>query len=116
MKSFMGHAMNIDIATKMLTPLLEYDATKGAGLTTTFVLMQVLDSVRAVADQLAVHINTIHYRVRKAEAILGTEEATPNDRANWRFASFIWLEQVQSKAEKEKTASIDDQTQRPTTE
>src|SRR5262249_12717842 len=45
-------------ATRLLTPLLEYDSDKGAELTTTFVLVQTLGSAQAVADELGVHVNT----------------------------------------------------------
>ena len=78
-------------ATKLLTPLLEYDKSKGADLTTTFVLTQMLGSTQVVGDELGVHVNTIRYRLHRAEDILGIEEATPKERIAWGFASFIWM-------------------------
>jgi len=77
-------------ATKLLTPLLEYDHTKGTDFTTTFVLAQTLGSAQAVAEELAVHVNTIRYRLHKVEDILGIEQASPKERTAWALASFIW--------------------------
>jgi hypothetical protein len=77
-------------ATKILTPLLESDGSKGTDLTTTFVLAQTLGSAQAVAEELGVHVNTIRYRLHKAEEILGIEEVSPKERIAWGFASFIW--------------------------
>jgi sugar diacid utilization regulator len=83
-----------DFAARLLAPLLEYDTTKGSSdLTTTFVLMQTLGSAQAVADQLAVHVNTIRYRLHKAEDMLGIElagQASTKDRTAWALAAFIW--------------------------
>jgi DNA-binding PucR family transcriptional regulator len=70
---------------------LEYDKSKGTDLTTTFVLAQMLGSTQAVSDELGVHVNTIRYRLHKAEDILGIEEAFPKERIAWGFASFIWM-------------------------
>ena len=80
-----------NFATRLLTPLLEYDKSKGTDLTTTFVLAQMLGSTQAVSEELGVHVNTIRYRLHKAEDILGTEEASPKERIAWGFASFIWM-------------------------
>jgi sugar diacid utilization regulator len=79
-----------DFASKLLAPLLEYDKSKGTDLTTTFVLAQILGSTQAVSDKLGVHVNTIRYRLHKAEDILGIEEASPKERIAWGVASFIW--------------------------
>ncbi len=77
-------------ARKLLTPLIEYDAAKGLHLTETFVLAQTLGSAQAVADQLGVHVNTIRYRLHRAEDILGTEQASPKERAAMVLAAFTW--------------------------
>jgi sugar diacid utilization regulator len=77
-------------AIRLLAPLLEYDKSKGTDLTTTFVLAQMLGSTQAVGDELGVHVNTIRYRLHKAEDILGIEEVSPKERITWGFASFIW--------------------------
>ena len=75
----------------MLKPLLEHDSSKGTELTTTFVLAQTLGSAQAVAEELNVHVNTIRYRLRKAEDLLGTEQASPQERIAWGLASSIWM-------------------------
>ncbi|MBV9711974.1 MAG: helix-turn-helix domain-containing protein [Ktedonobacteraceae bacterium] len=78
-------------ATRLLKPLLEHDSSKGTELTTTFVLAQTLGSAQSVADELNVHVNTIRYRLRKAEDLLGTEQASPQERIAWGLASSIWM-------------------------
>lgn len=80
-----------NFAIKLLTPLLEHDRSRSTDLTTTFVLTQILGSTQAVSDELGLHANTIRYRLRKAEEILGVEEASPQERIAWGFASFIWM-------------------------
>lgn len=77
-------------ATRLLAPLTEYDATRGTHLTTTFVLAQTLGSAQAVADQLAVHVNTIRYRLHKAEEILGIDQASPKEQTAFALAAFVW--------------------------
>jgi len=77
-------------ATKLLTPLVEYDAAYSSHLTETFVLVQTLGSAQAVADQLGVHVNTIRYRLHRAEDILGTDKASPKEHAAIMLAAFTW--------------------------
>jgi DNA-binding PucR family transcriptional regulator len=77
-------------ATRLLAPLSEYDIARGTNLTTTFVLAQTLGSAQAVADQLALHVNTVRYRLHKAEEILGTELASPKEHTALALAAFIW--------------------------
>ncbi|TMC15743.1 MAG: hypothetical protein E6J34_21280 [Chloroflexi bacterium] len=77
-------------ANSLLAPLLQYDSNKGTELTNTFVLAQTLGSAQAVAEELDVHVNTIRYRLHKAEEILGVEQVSPKERISWEFASFIW--------------------------
>jgi len=77
-------------ALRLLTPLLEYDAANNSHLTDTFVLAQTLGSAQAVAEQLGVHVNTIRYRLRRAEDLLGTDQASPKDHAAMILAAFIW--------------------------
>ncbi|MBV9713098.1 MAG: helix-turn-helix domain-containing protein, partial [Ktedonobacteraceae bacterium] len=52
---------------------------------------QTLGSAQSVADELNVHVNTIRYRLRKAEDLLGTEQASPQERIAWGLASSIWM-------------------------
>jgi sugar diacid utilization regulator len=82
-------------AGRLLAPLLEHDNTRGTDLTTTFVLAQTLGSAQAVAEELAVHVNTIRYRLHKVEDILGIEQASPRERTAWALASFIWKNRQQ---------------------
>ncbi len=77
-------------ARKLLAPLIDYDATSGSHLTETFVLKQTLGSAQAVADQMAVHANTIRYRLHRAEEILGTDQASPKEHTAMALAAFIW--------------------------
>jgi len=77
-------------ATRLLAPLTEYDSTRGTHLTTTFVLAQTLGSAQAVADHLAVHVNTIRYRLHKVEEILSIDPASPKDSTALALAAFIW--------------------------
>jgi sugar diacid utilization regulator len=77
-------------ALKLLTPLLEYDAANSSHLTDTFVLAQTLGSAQAVAEQLGVHVNTIRYRLRRAEDLLGTDQASPKEHAAMVLAAFTW--------------------------
>ena len=79
-----------NFARKLLTPLIDYDAASGSHLTETFVLKQTLGSVQAVADQMAVHVNTIRYRLHRAEEILGTDQTSPKEHTAMALAAFIW--------------------------
>ncbi len=77
-------------ARRLLTPLLEYDAANSSHLTGTFVLAQTLGSAQAVAEQLGVHVNTIRYRLRRAEDLLGTDPTSPKEQAAMVLAAFTW--------------------------
>ncbi len=77
-------------ARKLLIPLIEYDAANGSRLTETFVLAQTLGSAQAVADQLGMHVNTIRYRLHRAEDILGTDMTSPREQDAMLLAAFTW--------------------------
>lgn len=77
-------------ARKLLAPLLEYDAANSSQLTSTFVLVQTLGSAQGVAEQLGVHVNTVRYRLRRAEDLLGTDQTSPKERAALVLAAFTW--------------------------
>ncbi len=77
-------------ARKLLTPLIEYDAANSSHLTETFVLAQTLGSAQEVANQLAVHVNTVRYRLHRAEDILGIEQASPKEHIAMALAAFTW--------------------------
>lgn len=77
-------------ARRLLTPLIEYDAHTSSNLTETFVLMQTLGSLQSVAVRLGIHINTVRYRMHRAEHILGKDPASPKEHAALLLAAFIW--------------------------
>lgn len=77
-------------ATRLLTPLIDYDRTSGSHLTETLVLTRTLGSAQAVAEQLAVHVNTIRYRLHRAEEILGRDQTSPKEQTAITLAAFIW--------------------------
>jgi sugar diacid utilization regulator len=77
-------------ALKLLTPLLEYDAANSSNLTNTFVLAQTLGSAQSVAEHLEVHVNTIRYRLRRAEELLGTDQTSSKEQAASILAAFVW--------------------------
>jgi sugar diacid utilization regulator len=77
-------------AARLLKPLLDYDQANGSHLTETFVLAQTLGSVQAVAEQLGLHVNTIRYRLHRAQDLLSAEEASPKEQTAMALAAFIW--------------------------
>lgn len=77
-------------ATRLLTPLIEYDQANGAHLTETLVLTHTLGSAQAVAEQLSVHVNTIRYRLHRAEEILGRDQTSSKELTATMLAAFIW--------------------------
>jgi sugar diacid utilization regulator len=77
-------------ATKLLTPLIEHDAASSSHLTETFVLAQTLGSAQAVADHLGVHVNTIRYRLHRAEDILGVDPTSSKEQTAMALAAFTW--------------------------
>jgi len=77
-------------ASRLLDPLLAYDRANSSHLTETLVLMRTLGSAQAVAEQLAVHVNTIRYRLHRAEEILGRDQTSPKEQTATTLAAFIW--------------------------
>ncbi|TMC19912.1 MAG: hypothetical protein E6J34_14250 [Chloroflexi bacterium] len=77
-------------AAKLLAPLLDHDAGSSLQLTNTFVLAQTLGSAQAVSEQLGLHVNTIRYRLHRAEELLESEEGSPKERTALALAAFIW--------------------------
>lgn len=77
-------------AKKLLTPLIEHDAVNGSHLTETFVLAETLGSAQAAAERLSVHVNTIRYRLHRAQDILGTDPAVSREQTAMSLAAFIW--------------------------
>lgn len=75
----------------LLAPLISYDRERGTRLTETFCLSLVLDSSSEVARRLYVHENTVRYRVRRAEQLLGCDLGSSKERITLGLAAFVWL-------------------------
>jgi DNA-binding PucR family transcriptional regulator len=39
---------------------------------------------------MALHVNTIRYRLHRAEEILGTDQASPKEQTAMALAAFVW--------------------------
>jgi sugar diacid utilization regulator len=77
-------------ATRLLDPLIAYDRANSSHLTETLVLMRTLGSAQSVAERLDVHVNTIRYRLHRAEEILGRDQTSPKEQTATTLAAFIW--------------------------
>lgn len=75
----------------LLAPLISYDRERGTRLTETFCLSLALDSSSEVARRLYVHENTVRYRVRRAEQLLGRDLGSSKERITLGLAAFVWL-------------------------
>jgi DNA-binding PucR family transcriptional regulator len=74
-----------------LGPLLDYDATKGAALVPT--LTQYLECGRSydlTAEAVAVHRNTLKYRLRRIREISGRDLGDPGTCFNLQLATRAW--------------------------
>jgi DNA-binding PucR family transcriptional regulator len=78
-------------AQEALGPLEDYDAAGGKRLTETFCHALALGSTAQAARLLFVHENTVRYRVRRAEEILGKSLASPKERTAMTLAALVWL-------------------------
>jgi len=78
-------------ARSTLAPLLDYDAKKNARLTETFCHALALGSTAEAARALFVHENTVRYRMRRAESLLGKSLSSPKERTAMTLAAFVWL-------------------------
>jgi len=74
-----------------LKPLLDHDASGGGNLTETFCRALASGSTAEAARRLFVHENTVRYRMRRAEAMLGKSLASPKERTALALAAFVWL-------------------------
>ena len=77
-------------ARKLFTPLIEYDTANNSHLTETFVLARTLGCVQEVANQLGVHVNTVRYRLHRAENNPGIDQTSPKERTAMALAAFTW--------------------------
>jgi hypothetical protein len=78
-------------AEGMLGPLVAYDAARDASLTETFCHALALGSTAEAARLLFVHENTVRYRVRRAQEILGSDLGSPKEKTAMTLAALVWL-------------------------
>jgi sugar diacid utilization regulator len=83
----------LTFADRLFAPLSAYDRTNGTNLTETLVLARTLGSAQAVSEQLDVHVNTVRYRLHRAEELLGRDQTLPKEQTATSLAAFIWLSQ-----------------------
>ncbi len=82
----------LSFADNLLAPITAYDERNGTQLTVTLCLTLTSGSTQEVARRLYVHANTVRYRSRRAEEILGRDLAVPKERAAATLAAFVWLQ------------------------
>lgn len=80
-----------DFGEGLLQPLISYDRERASRLTETFCLSLTLDSTSEVSRRLFVHENTVRYRMRRAQQILGRDLSSPEERVALGLAAFAWL-------------------------
>ena len=72
---------------RLLGPLAEYDARRGAELLPTLKSFLACDgSWSACASQLYVHVNTVRYRIGRIEALTGRDLSALPDRVDFFLA------------------------------
>ncbi|KAB2350419.1 PucR family transcriptional regulator [Actinomadura rudentiformis] len=72
---------NPDLRDPAVTALVEHDAAHGTELVTSLLAyLDALGDVRAAADRLHIHPNTLRYRIRRATAVTGLDLADPGGR------------------------------------
>ena len=79
-----------DFSEGLLQPLISYDRERASRLTETFCLWLTLESTAEVPRRLFVHENTVRYRVRRAQQILGRDPSSPEERVALGLAAFAW--------------------------
>lgn len=77
-----------DFARNLLGPLLVHDRKTGSRLSDTLCLV-LTAGPEAAAERLFVHANTVRYRMRRAEALLGRNLSSQKDRTALSLAAFI---------------------------
>jgi DNA-binding PucR family transcriptional regulator len=70
-------------ATRVLGPVLEYDARNDAGLFDTLrAFMDCSGSWSRTAESLHVHVNTVRYRIERVEQLTGRDLSSLEDRVD----------------------------------
>lgn len=83
-------ALFAEMGTDVLAPVLSYDAKHDAGLfETLFSYLSHGGSVRAVAEELFIHKNTIVYRMGKVRELLGTDLSDGEEQIQIYLACLI---------------------------
>ncbi|MFD7453992.1 PucR family transcriptional regulator [Kitasatospora sp. NPDC059827] len=73
--------------TRLLAPLTAHDAENGVSLLGTLAVFLDHDGSWArTAEQLHIHVNTVHYRIRRIEELTGRNLARLRDRTDLRAA------------------------------
>lgn len=80
-----------DYCLKNLGPLIQYDNVTGSDLLST--LRTVLDcnyNLKSASDHLFIHINTVHYRLKKIEQLLNIDLSAFNNRLELYTVIKVW--------------------------
>lgn len=78
-------------ADNLFKPILSYDEGHGTQLTETLCLSLTSNSIEEAARRLFVHANTVRYRRRRAEHLLGQDLAKPKEHTAASLAAYVWL-------------------------
>lgn len=80
-----------ELASNLLSPLLEYDEKHRSDLTGTLALALTSSSREEVAKKLYVHPNTVRLRLKQAEKVLQRDLTCPEERMIFGLSAFAWL-------------------------
>lgn len=80
-----------ELASNLLSPLLEYDEKHHSDLTETLALALTSNSREEVAKKLYVHPNTVRLRLKQAEKVLQRDLTCPEERTIFGLSAFAWL-------------------------
>lgn len=95
----------VEFYNDSLKPLLDYDRTHNANLTETLYYHLLLDgSVKAIAEAMYTHRNTVNYRINKIRELLNSSLTDADERTRYWLAFYI--RDIISKREKSKARRI----------
>ena len=79
------------LVRRWLSPLLDYDATKGSELVATVsAYLECGGNYDATAKALAVHRSTLRYRLQRIRDVSGYDLGDPDIRFNLHLATRAW--------------------------
>lgn len=88
--SITDHALLLEMGTRPLLPLIEYDKKHGSNYLETLELyLKYNGSIQAVAEAMYTHRNTVIYRVTNIKKMLDTELETTEERLKYQVAFYI---------------------------